>query len=122
MKFLTQHFDTQIQRVINLICLVNKKVNNIMLTLEEQRIQLEAIASDQAIASAKLDEAMIELSGFPQKVMDLQKAIDDLIASSQPNPAQQAAFEQALANVSAKSTELLAKADNIANIVPNPVV
>jgi len=121
MKFLTQHFDTQIQRVINLICLVNKKVNNIMLTIEEQRIQLEAIAADQAIASAKLDEAMTELSGFPQKVMDLQKAIDDLIASSQPNPAQQAAFEQALANVSVKSTELFAKADNIANIVPNPV-
>ena len=122
MKLSIKHLDTQIHRVINLISLINAKADIIMLTIEEQRTQLEAIAADQATVSAKLDEAFNELSGLPQKVVDLQQAIDDLIVSSQPDPAQQAAFEQALANVSVKSTELLAKADNIANIVPNPVV
>jgi len=119
MKNATQYSDAQINRVI---ILINKKVNAIMLTLDEQRVQLESIAADQAITSAKLDEALGELSGFPQKIVDLQNTIDALIASSQPDPAQQAAFEQALTNVRTQSAELLAKASNVANIVPNPVV
>jgi len=92
-------------------------------TQEQLAAELQALASQQALDSANLTEALNELSGFPAQVAALQASVDKLTAelAAAGTASISPALVDAINAVVSGMVPVTAASAQLAAIVPNPV-
>ena len=102
---------------------LTQKVNIMSATQEQLAAELQALASQQALDSANLTEALNELSGFPAQVAALQASVDKLTAelAAAGTASISPALVDAINAVVSGMVPVTAASAQLAAIVPNPV-
>lgn len=122
--------DTKLDLIVKQLQQLNQRVLSMSTTVDQIQADLAAAAANNAATLAALQEGLAELAGVPAQLtsaVEAQAALQaqvaqlqaDLAAAGTPIPQ---SLIDAAAQAKLGSETILAAAQSIANIVPNPVV